>query len=224
MLRDALNYLQRGFSVVPLRLKNKRPLVPWEEYQRRPPTEEEVSRWWAKWPEANIGIVTGEVSGLVVVDVDGEKGLETAKRLGLPEGPTVKTGNGYHRYFRHPGDGEIRNFQTKPGLEGIDLRGDGGYVVAPPSIHPSGETYQWIILLDSMPLPTIPESILATTLTEKTPLTNLFKGVPEGERNNALARLTGKLLQEEWSSGEVLLFALACNQLNKPPLSEKEVH
>ena len=95
--------------------------------------------------------------------------------------------------------------------------------MAPPSIHPSGEPYKWDISLDSMPLAALPESILAVTPSDKTPVGELLKGVPEGERNNALARLTGKLLQEGWSLEEVLQFALTWNQLNKPPLPEKEV-
>ena len=222
MLKEALHYRDRGFSVIPLSYKGKKPLIPWEEYQERIAQKGEVQEWWSKWPDANIGIVTGEVSGLVVVDVDGEKGLETAKRLGLPKGPTVKTGNGYHRYFRHPGNGDVRNFQARADLHGIDLRGDGGYVVAPPSIHPSDEPYKWVIPLNTASLTPFPEAILGIS-PAKSPLTNLLKGVPEGERNNALARLTGKLLQEEWSLGEVLQFALTWNHKNSPPLAEREV-
>ncbi len=223
MLKEALRYLEMGLSVIPLRHKDKKPLTSWDDYQKRRSQEWEVEEWWATWPDANIGIVTGKVSGLVVVDVDGEKGLETAKRLGLPETPTVKTGKGEHYYYRHSGNGEIRNVQKKDSLPGIDLRGDGGYVVAPPSIHPSGEAYQWVIPLDSMPLALLPESVLAIGLSDKTPVRELVKGVPEGGRNNALASIAGTLFAKGLDYGNVLQLCLAWNTYNKPPLADKEV-
>ncbi len=223
MLKEALRYLEMGLSVIPLRHKDKKPLISWDDYQKRRPQEWEVKEWWATWPDANIGIVTGRVSGLVVVDVDGEKGLETAKRLGLPKGPTVKTGKGYHRYFRHPGNGRVSNFQCRSSLEGVDLRGDGGYVVAPPSIHESGKHYEWIIPLNGTPLPPLPEDILAFSPEDKPPATDLFNGVSKGERNNALASIAGTLFAKELDYGNVLQLCLAWNTYNKPPLADKEV-
>ncbi|MHC4197262.1 MAG: bifunctional DNA primase/polymerase [Planctomycetota bacterium] len=223
LLQDALKYLKRGFSVIPIRPKGKKPLISWKAYQKRVPQERKVEEWWNKWPEANIGIVTGEVSGLVVVDVDGEKGLETAKRLGLPETPTVKTGKGYHYYYLHPGNEDVRNFQAKMGVDGIDLRGDGGYAVAPPSVHPSGETYQWVTPLGSTPLTPLPESILAITPSDKTPVGGLVNGVPKGERNNALARLSGSLFAQGWRYTDALRFFINWNAHNEPPLSEREL-
>ncbi|MHC4278097.1 MAG: bifunctional DNA primase/polymerase [Planctomycetota bacterium] len=223
MLKEALCYLEMRLSVIPVRRDKKPYLASWKDYQTRLPQEWELQEWWSTWPDANIGVVTGKVSGLVVVDVDGEHGLETAKRLNLPKGPTVKTGKGYHRYFCYPSNGDIRNFQCRAGLNGIDLRANGGYVVAPPSIHKSGKEYQWITPLNGA-LPHLPETILASSPEDKQPVADLFKGsVPEGQRNNALARIAGKLLHEDWGPEEVLQFALAWNRLNKPPLPEKEV-
>jgi hypothetical protein len=107
---------------------------------------EQVHRWWRRWPNANVGIVTGAVSGLVVLDVDprhgGEESLAAleAEHGALPR--TVESltgGGGQHLYFRHPG-GSVPSRQIAPGL---DLKGDGGLVVSPPSGHVSGRSYAW---------------------------------------------------------------------------------
>ena len=123
----------------------KKPLVAWKEYQTRFPTKEEVINWFTKNPDANIGIVTGELSDLVVFDQDSEEAIKFAEEKGgFPDNtPKAKTGkeNRYHVYMQHPGF-EIRNDVNKK--YDIDIRGDGGFVVAPPSIHGSGNQYAWI--------------------------------------------------------------------------------
>jgi len=147
MLEHALEYARLGWSVIPLRRRDKKPAIAsWKEYQERRATEDEIRSWWEKWPEANIGIATGAVSGIVVLDVDGEDGrrsLEQVAGSDIPRTPHTNTGKGRHYLFRHPGGGEWRNFAGKK--PGLDFRGDGGYIVAPPSIHPSGRRYEWVI-------------------------------------------------------------------------------
>ena len=79
--QSALAYLARGWSVIPLRPGEKRPLVRWEQYQKRPPSADELSGWFTAWPKANVGIVTGSVSGLVVLDIDpAHGGVEAGQR------------------------------------------------------------------------------------------------------------------------------------------------
>jgi replicative DNA helicase len=121
----------------------KKPLLPWKDFQKRLPTKEEVNHWFNTNPDANIGIVTGVVSNLVVFDLDSKQAEEYAEELGgFPEYTVkVKTGKGYHIYMRHPG-GEIKN-QVERELT-IDIRADGGYVAAPPSLHGSGYRYEWV--------------------------------------------------------------------------------
>ncbi len=129
-----------GFSVIPLRQRAKEPLIPWQEFQKRIASEEEIRSWFTANADANVGIVTGEVSGLAVVDLDGPSGLASGKALSLTSAVSVRTGNGMQLYFRD--SGTVRNtVRTYPGL---DMRGSGGYVVAPPSIHPNGKAYQWL--------------------------------------------------------------------------------
>ncbi len=107
-----------------------------------------VWRWWRRWPSANVGVRTGAASGLVVVDVDpAHGGLDSLRSLDakakLPNGLRVRTGSGgWHLYFSHPG-GTVRNSAGTTLGPGIDVRGDGGYVIAPPSRHVSGGLYAW---------------------------------------------------------------------------------
>ena len=113
----------------------------WKDYQHRLPTREEVTNWFTQNPSANIAIITGAVSNLVVFDLDSKDAVEYAENEGgFPDTARVKTGRGYHVYMKHPGF-DVRN-QVKKELD-IDIRGDGGYVAAPPSIHGSGRQYEW---------------------------------------------------------------------------------
>jgi hypothetical protein len=109
---------------------------------------ERIARWWRRWPTANIGVQTGATSGLVVLDVDPDhEGLRTLADLQrqhgpLPPSPAVRTGGGgRHYWFAHPGQA-VRNSAGRLG-SGLDIRGDGGYVIAPPSRHITGGRYVW---------------------------------------------------------------------------------
>lgn len=154
-LDAAAQYLALGWSVIPLEPRGKRPPVVdsttgarmgWEPYQTRRTRSDEVERWLLRWPDANVGVVAGAVSGLIVADFDGPEGAELLATLDIPPTPTARTGNGWHVFFKHPG-GDVRNFARK--MPGLDLRGDGGYVVAPPSIHATGAVYTWEVSPDT---------------------------------------------------------------------------
>jgi len=146
--RAALDYLARGWSVIPAREKAKRPAVPWKAYQSKYVSEKTLRDWFRRSPDYNVSIVTGALSGLVVMDVDprhgGKKSLRMLEREHGSLPPTVESitgGGGSHFYFAHPG-GQVHN---RTNIEpGIDLRGDGGCIVAPPSVHPSGKRYRWV--------------------------------------------------------------------------------
>jgi hypothetical protein len=156
MLSYALLYSQRGLSVIPLAYGDKKPVVRWEEYQDRRATEEEVRKWFSKLH--NIGIVCGSVSSnLIVIDFDSEdKFKEFYEKLDktYPELRDiilntwmVETGKGRHIYLRLKMDtNEFKEkMRTKVRLvEGVDIKAEGGYVVAPPSLHPSGKQYKFI--------------------------------------------------------------------------------
>jgi Bifunctional DNA primase/polymerase, N-terminal len=205
MAEAAKRYLARGWSVLPLRARDKRPLIRWEDLQKERPAEGDIAEWFRCWPDANIGVVTGEISNLIVLDIDpkhgGDASLERLQQRFGSLSATVEAvtgGGGRHLYFAHPG-GLTRN---RAGLvQGIDLRGDGGYVVAPPSIHPSGRPYAWVSGLspDEITLAPLPRWVIAPrgprigrSLYDWRRLVR--EGVAERQRNSTVASLTGHLL------------------------------
>lgn len=105
--------------------------------------QDQIAAWWKKWPNANIGIATGSVSGLLVLDLDGAKGIAKLKTLlgdiKLPPTACVATGRGWHLYFQL-----LAELISCSSDDGLDVRGEGGYVIAPPSVHASGAKYRWI--------------------------------------------------------------------------------
>jgi len=167
-LPAALDYAARGWAVFPLhsmvsgRCSCRRDCShpakhPIARHGVREATTDEgtIRSWWDRWPWANVGVATGADSRIVVIDVDpangGTHSLTNLQALmgNLPDTLTARTGGGgLHLVYRHPG-GQIRNTAGRlPGVDdplpGIDLRGDGGYIVAPPSRHRSGACYTWL--------------------------------------------------------------------------------
>ena len=162
----ALNYLQRGWAVLPIEPGSKKPYVRWKPYQERLPTEEQVTRWFSEWPDAGIGLVLGPVSGVLALDVDSEQAYGVLLgRLGKePRAPKVLSGSAkpcrFHLFFRHP------VVQTKakhtPWHPHLEFRGHKGILVLPPSLHPSGNRYAWAKgqSCDDLALPELPPEIL----------------------------------------------------------------
>lgn len=118
-----------------------------------------IDSWWRRWPSANVGVVTGRPSGLIVIDVDPRHGGRDSMRQlvaehgPLPWGPRVWTGSGgWHLLFSSEGH-NVHNSVNRVG-PGIDVRADGGYVIAPPSLHASGHRYSWTCDGKLPPLPT----------------------------------------------------------------------
>jgi hypothetical protein len=232
----AVDYLARGWSVLPLKRGDKRPLILWEALQQSRADAATLAHWFDRWPDANIGIVTGEISNLIVLDVDPKHGgddslSELEHRFGvLPETVEARTGGGgRHLYFTHPGTA----VPNRAGLaQGIDLRGDGGYVVAPPSLHPSGQIYSWAPRRspDEVALAALPRWLFfagrplraGRSLAEWRQL--VHDGVPEGERNSTIASLTGHLLWHGVDPHVALELMLAWNRVRcRPPLDDEEV-
>src|SRR5258708_4983154 len=209
------DYIRRGWSIIPIRTGDKRPLVRWHEFQHRRPSVEEVRAWFSDWPEAGIGIVTGAISDLVVLDIDSRHGGDASmERLEqqhdrLPATVECRSGGGgRHLYFAHPG----RLVRNKVGLApGVDLRGDGGYVVAPPSLHASGQRYSWVAdrTPDNAELASLSDWVLRPAVEEPGQLAHpighwrrlVREGVREGERNNTIASLAGHLAPARGGGG-----------------------
>jgi hypothetical protein len=222
-LQAARKYVSHGMSVIPILPHGKKPAIPWKEYQQHPPTDKELVQWFGNGAKNNIGIVTGAISGLAVVDLDSEQAFAFAKGKNLSPTPTVKTGRGFHVYCKAK-DG-VRNFQQRDDLPDIDLRADGGYVVAPPSVHESGSLYGWVKGrgLGEVEMTELPSWVLADKPEEKKPVRELYQGVGKGGRNKALARLAGSWVNDGGSLEEMKEQSLVWNSGNPEPLPPEEV-
>jgi Bifunctional DNA primase/polymerase, N-terminal/Primase C terminal 1 (PriCT-1) len=143
MLSSALKLASSGMSVFPCRVRDKRPATAngCNDASRDP---DQIRSWWAQDENFNIGIATGDKSGIFVLDVDNDDGFTALAKFGVvPETVEAVTGKGEHFYFRMPAF-DLRNSARKLG-PGLDIRANGGYVLAPPSVHPSGKRYCWSV-------------------------------------------------------------------------------
>lgn len=184
----------------------------------------QIKKWWDMWPDANVGIRTGVEAGIIVLDVDGAHGVDSLEDKKMPTTPTAKTGRGTHYYFKHPG-GKVDNFTKK--RPGLDLKADGGYVVAPPSLHESGKRYEWIIP-PSYGLADPPSWLLE--LIEEPSVDSTENGrvtesvIPAGVRNKTLTSLGGSMRQRGMTESEI---RAALEEVNagrcQPPLNGGEV-
>jgi hypothetical protein len=168
LLHAVHEYLTLGFSVIPLRFNSKQPaLDSWNEFQTRRPTPEEVQKWWGDGHQHGVAIVCGKVSNLVVLDVDDEAKFGVAlKTIGetLPDTPIVRTRKGWHLFFRYPANRIVRRHDRLSDW-GAELRGDGCYVVAPPTVI-DGKRYHWakrngrLMALGEVPIAECPDWLL----------------------------------------------------------------
>ena len=232
-LQAVLNYRNQGFSIIPIIPKDKRPLIAWEPYQTEPATETQIRDWWGtEFPGANVGVVTGQVSGLVVIDLDCPEAKDKLKELlsqyDLTSVPRSRTGEGWQLFFQHPGV----SVQNRAGvLPGLDVRGDGGYVVAPPSIHPNGRVYKWEVPIAGE-LPKLPVELFklisspvsnsANGYRERSDTARALDGVPEGQRDETLFRLACKLRSADVPEGMAEALILEAARNCQPPFPERQ--
>ena len=218
MLDEALKYAHFGMAVFPCKMREKTPLTT-HGHQDASKNEEVIKAWWAKWPEANIGIRCGEASnGLVVLDVDGEQGSESTKDKHLPATPISVTGNDGYHYFFH----SAIAMRPKIGLlPHVDIRAEDSYVIAPPSIHPNGKEYTWAIAPGEVPFAEAPDWIINNGH-EASP--TISEPIIKTKRNATLASLGGSLRRRGLPPATILTTLLAVNTAQcQPPLDEAEV-
>ena len=101
-LDAALEYLDRGWAIIPIRKGEKVPAVKWGKYvdSKTLPSEDEVIGWFTKWPDASVAVLSGELSNLVIVDCDNQAAMDAAESYGLTKSPVrVRTKKGYHYYY-----------------------------------------------------------------------------------------------------------------------------
>jgi len=141
LLKIAKALVEKKWSVIPVSRDSKKPAIPWKTYQENLANEDNLIRWFGVGSNYNIGLVTGRLSGIIVIDCDTLEASDGFVKE-YPEASTtlqVVTGRGIHYYFKY--EEGIRNDTGKKLGEKIDVRGDGGYVVIPPSIHANGKVY-----------------------------------------------------------------------------------
>ncbi len=239
LVEAALGYAARGWPVLPCKPRGKKPLTP-HGFKDATTDREVIQSWWKRWPNANIGLVTGAESGLFVLDVDGPAGAESLANLQdvfetLPETATQRTGGGgRHILFKHHGY-PIGNTAGKLG-PGLDTRGDGGYIVVTPSMHASGNAYAWEECyapdeIDLAPVPPFLVKLLQTKASRSDRQLQdgewerfrLPERIPSGQRNDVLFRHACSSWQRGKSREDVVAEVFAADKaLCSPPLQTSQ--
>lgn len=198
-------------------------MTQWRDFKERLPTKAELRTWFTAMPKANLGTVTGVISGIVVVDVDGPIGVRSARALGFNRTLTSRTGGGGYHLFYSTSEAILSRGRL---YDGIDLKGEGGFVVLPPSAHISGKLYRWFRQRALAPADLSklsPEPAYGRSGTTDPWVEELLDGVVEGNRSNSVARLAGRYFYLGLSLDETLLLMVAWNDRNRPPLSYVEL-
>ena len=202
----------------------KHPLLnDWKIYQNEKVTHEQLDHWIDEFPGSNYAVITGKISNLVVVDLDGEQGSKSFKEhiVDFPSTRISKTGKGYHLYYKYPA--EEKRVRNAVGVyDGIDIRADGGYILVPPSSHVSGNDYLWV-----NQDPIVKYKPVINTKEEKGIVTNwseiLSQGVKDGQRHDVLARLVGHYVRMKIPYEELLIIIEEWNEKCKPPLPREDL-
>ncbi len=242
LLNAALSYASVGLPVFPCR-PDKSPRTK-RGFKDATTDPKQIKAWWCKWPDASIGIPTGKVSGIIAIDVDildSWEGL-VADQGGEPDTLQAKTGReggGWHVIFRHPGmpvsctSGKLAT--------GIDVKGDGGYIIVPPSIHSSGTEYAWLdddyALLEFTGfnllkfwdfVADIPEWLLKLIRNSHYRSADLVgeKRIPAGKRHDELMSIAGTMRNRGMGVEEIMAALLVANtnRCDPPIEDEEEVH
>lgn len=237
LLDAAIEYATKyKWAVFPCSPMSKKPLTP-HGCKDAKKSVGAIKAWWKRWPDASIGIATGSVSGLIVIDedLDEDKGLNGYEEVSeweringaFPATVQCITGRGgYHLYYQYDGT-DIKN---RAGiLDGVDVRGEGGYVIAPPSMHPNGTEYQWEDAPDEVTLAPIDATVRKFLFgeNEKTRATADFKlpdRIQSGERNDTLFRLACSM-QSQGLPDAAIMAALEQTNQNAcdEPVSDAEL-
>jgi putative DNA primase/helicase len=217
----AAKYRQRGWATIPVRPRSKEPnLRELRPCLARKATQEELGSW--SWP--GVGIVTGPLSGVLVLDADGPVGEAELRKHGHPVTPMVRTASGgLHLYFTHPAHHVGTGIRVAPGL---DVKAAGGYVVAPPSVGPSGRCYEWLVSPEEADLAEPPVWLMGLLERKrpKGPAGPVGARIPEGRRNKELASIGGTMRRRGMGEAEILAALRVANEQRcQPPLEAEEV-
>lgn len=224
MLESAIAYAAKGWSIFPLQAGTKIPRAGSKGYLDATREVRQIQSWWRESPDYNIGIATGKVSGITVIDVDGQEGIASSKTIAVPSTRVIKTPRGFHLYYAYN-----PLFSTGAGfLPGMDVRADGGYVVAPPSIV-DGKTYSLLRDRDIVVIEITPEEFTARHRNGNTPTPSwvseaLSVGAVEGARNDLATRLAGYFRSKDIPTDIIVEMLTPFANKCSPPLPSDELY
>jgi hypothetical protein len=248
IVKAAMEYAAIGWRVVPLQARDKRPRI--NAWQREASSDEErVAGWFERWPDSNVGVKLGSDSGIIDVECDDDAAEETLTKVfggDVPVTPTFAASRGKHRLFRwtdklpEPGKAVFKigklEFRTGNGNKGAQS-------VFPPSLHPSGAQYKWLVRPEDAVIAELSDAVigriwnfcgldtLTTTADRKPPehWDRITSGVAFGELHDAAVSLIGKLfttMADPFDNSAVSVQWMmidAWNQNNKPPIEEEKL-
>ena len=224
--KQAAEYVEWGWSILPVKPLEKRPyMTNWLQYQRTKATKEMADNWFTSLTGAGVGMVTGRVSNVVVLDVESYCRMPIEELLRrYPTQMISQTGTGgYHLFYLYPNN--VPKIANRVGIfEGADLRADGGFIVLPPTRHPNGNSYKWV---KQGPLGVFPKALLDIQSQPKVQgdgwITEALRGVSEGGRNDTCARLAGYFFRKGLNADIVEALLTEWNERNDPPLPMREI-
>ena len=188
-LAAALHYLSLRFNILPLAKGDKAPVAGYTDWPKRPRMSAKEARRWFGREDHNLGVMTGPCSGIWVLDADDMASVaEVERRLGGLRVPTVGTTRGRHYYFACPPGVDLRCGRVV-GMK-ADIKGRGGYVVAPPSVGKTGHVYHWLHSLKDTCLQEAPSQVLALVPGQGG---RAVGAAAEGGRNDAIFELALRL-------------------------------
>ncbi len=243
LYRERLNW-----SIIPLHPETKKPIFKWKPYQTELPTIKQITEWWEQFPDANLGVITGKISGVVVFDCDSKKALDYVEERGLVETACVQSSKPYkrHFYFKYPNfkKGELQNLDGRfyYGIE-MDVKGNGGLAVLPPSIHEKyGTQYKWLkspfeTEIADMDIWQLEFCMEAKKRRSKRMARKYYpkyapnpdwvdyalNGVSEGERDNVAFRLAKFYARRGFTTYQAEDALIKWNYKNNPPLKHTEI-
>ncbi len=227
-------YRQEGFSIIPVPYKSKRAIIRWFEFQKRQPTDSEIQRWFSG-NNTNVAVICGKVSGnLVALDCDSEEVFYELTSTICPKVDVEdildftrvsETGRGYQIWLRTKEPVKSMKFPK------LDIKGEGGYVIAPPSIHPNGKQYKFvnpdtqIRLIDNLCDIGVDVKRVTEIPSSKQPnwVSLALSGVIEGQRNDTCLKLAGYFKNKHPQDITETILLDWNTSKNKPPLPEAEI-
>lgn len=226
VLAQANEYIDQGWSILPIKPSEKRPyMTNWLQYQHTKATKEMADSWFTSLTGAGVGMVTGRISGVVVLDVESYCSIPIDELLRrYPTQMISRTGTGgYHLFYLYPNG--VSKIANRVGVfEGADIRADGGFIVLPPTRHPNGKLYEWV---KKGPLGVFPKALFDIQSQPKAQgdgwITEALRGVSEGGRNDACARLAGYFFHKGLNADIVEALLTEWNERNDPPLPMREM-